>query len=44
MQEQFAKAVRAIAYELQYNLLVVAYEVRTTIVVTVREIVRAILQ
>jgi hypothetical protein len=44
MQEQFAKAVRTIDYEIQYILIDIAYVVGTTIVITVKEIVKAILQ
>lgn len=44
MQVEFAKrAVRVMAYELQYILIDIAYVVRDTIVLTVSEIVKAMM-
>jgi hypothetical protein len=44
MQEEFVKrAVRQMAYELQYILIDIAYVVRDTIVLTVSEIVKAMM-
>ena len=44
MQEEFAKrAVRQMAYELQYIVVDIAYEVRYTIILTVSEIAKAMM-
>ena len=44
MQEEFVKrAVRQMVYELQYILIDIAYVVRDTIVLTVSEIVKAMM-
>ena len=44
MQEEFAKrAVRQMAYELHYILVDIVYVVRDTIILTVSEIVKAMM-